>query len=314
MPSITTHKIFAENILKNLKLNLSVNLDKKVYITYAQSHDFLYYYKGIKQKKYNQLASKGHHYNTQDFIINIITYIKRNNLIHNKQCVSYLYGVLTHYYLDSIAHPYIFYKTGVYKKDKKTLKYKGKHNELERQIDALIYELNIKKPYNKYNFKDALPNFTHSKELINLINHTYKKTYNEDNVYIRIKKGRKLMKLVQKYIVYDKYGLKYKLYLFLDKIFKTNLHPYSTSIKYKYDILNIKRKKWRHPVTYEINNTSFIDLMNMAEKDFISTTKYIDKYFSNKITLTKLKNIIKNIDYATGIIQEENKKMKYFEY
>jgi uncharacterized membrane-anchored protein YitT (DUF2179 family) len=27
-----------------------------------------------------------------------------------------------------------------------------------------------------------------------------------------------------------------------DKIFKTNLHPYSTTIKYKYDILNIKRK------------------------------------------------------------------------
>lgn len=314
MPAITTHKIFAENVLKKLQLKQSINIDKNIYFTFAQSHDLLFYYKGFKHKLYNDLGHKSHHYNTQDFIINIISYIKRNNLTRNKECLSFLYGILTHYYLDSIAHPYIFYKTGTYKKDKKTLKYKGKHNELERQIDALVYELKYKKRYNDYNFKDSLKKYKTTKELKSLINYSYKTTYNIDNIYPKINKGIKTMRIFHKLIVYDKYSFKYKLFLLIDKIFKTNLHPYSTSIKYKTDILNIKKKKWHHPVTYKESHMSFIELMEKAESNYIKTINQIDKYFNNKSNLTILKTIIKDIDYSTGLIVKENKRMKYFEY
>lgn len=314
MPAITTHKIFADNVFNKLSIKQSMKIDKNIYLTFAQSHDLLFYSKGIKGKYYKNLGHRAHHNNTQDFIINIISYIKRNKLTKNKQCLAFLYGILTHYYLDTTTHPYVFYKTGRYKGDNQTLKYKGKHNELERQIDALIYELKYKKPYNKYNFNDTLTKFTFSKELIELINHCYKKTYNENKVYPKIKRGINIMRLFHKTIVKDKYSLKYKLFLLIDKIFKTNLHPYSTSIKYKKDILNIKKKKWYHPITYKQSNQSFTELMELAEKNCIKTMKYIEKYFDNKSTLTILKTIIKDMDYSSGLPIKETTKMKYFEY
>ena len=125
MPSLTTHKIIAENIFDKLSNNIKKNIDQNTYFTFAQSHDIFYY---NTQKKYKRIGNMGHHQHTQSFIINIIQYIKDNKLEDNKQCVSYLYGILTHYYLDSICHPYIFYKTGVNKKNKETIKYKGQHN------------------------------------------------------------------------------------------------------------------------------------------------------------------------------------------
>ena len=145
MPALATHKIFAESVLKNLDEN---KVDKDTYFIFSQSHDLLYYYKGKNYKFYNKQGTKGHHKNTQEFILNIIECIKANNLVKDKQCMAYLYGTITHYYLDSTCHPYIFYKSGVYKKySLDTLKYKGQHNLLERSLDSALYENAYNKKY-----------------------------------------------------------------------------------------------------------------------------------------------------------------------
>ena len=49
--------------------------------------------------------------------------------------MAYLYGMLSHYVLDSTVHPFIIYKTGNFnKKNKETYKYNHLHNEMESYI------------------------------------------------------------------------------------------------------------------------------------------------------------------------------------
>jgi hypothetical protein len=46
----------------------------------------------------------------------MINYIKDNNLYNDDDVLSYLYGYINHYVLDKTIHPYVRYKTGVFKK------------------------------------------------------------------------------------------------------------------------------------------------------------------------------------------------------
>jgi hypothetical protein len=41
MPALTTHKIFAEQVLKEINTDL---VDTNTYYMFAQSHDILFYY------------------------------------------------------------------------------------------------------------------------------------------------------------------------------------------------------------------------------------------------------------------------------
>ena len=316
MPSLTTHKIIAENIFDKLSNNIKKNIDQNTYFTFAQSHDIFYY---NTQKKYKRIGNMGHHQHTQSFIINIIQYIKDNKLEDNKQCVSYLYGILTHYYLDSICHPYIFYKTGVNKKNKETIKYKGQHNLMERTIDSIVYENKYNKKYKKCNItKEILPKLKITKDLEKLINHNYETTYNIKNSSKILKKSYFLMRLFHKIIVEDNIGIKNKLYKFIDTISNNKskcLHSYTTSIKTNNNYLNSNNKKWNHPCNRkEISNKSLNDLLLEVENITVKTINIINDFFTNKLDISIIKEQIKNIDYSTGLIIEKNQKMRYFEF
>lgn len=316
MPSLTTHKIIAENILDKLPNKIIENINKNTYFIFSQSHDIFYY---NTNKNYKKIGNIGHHKDTQQFIINIIKYIRNNKLENNKHCVSFLYGILSHYYLDSICHPYIFYKTGINKNNKETIKYRGQHNLMERTIDSIIYEKKYDKKYKKCNItKEILPKINITKDLENLINHTYQKTYNIKNSSKILKRSYFIMRLFHKIIVEDSIGIKNKLYNFIDTISNNKskcLHSYSTSIKLNNNYLNTNNNKWNHPCNInETCNKSLNDLLLEAENSTIKTIGKINEYFSNKLDLSIIKEDIKNIDYSTGLIIEENKKMRHFEY
>ena len=142
MPSITTHYLFAKEVFNHLnkKEQACIKDDLNIYYIFAQSHDFLFYYTfDIKNaKRIKELGHFAHHNYTQDYLINIVKYIKDNYLENNSQLLGYLYGSITHYSLDTSAHPYIFYKTGIYRKSNPASKnYRGQHTLMEKDLDAL---------------------------------------------------------------------------------------------------------------------------------------------------------------------------------
>lgn len=324
MPSITTHHIFAEEVYKGLssKIKDCFNEEFNIYTTFAQSHDYLFYYSfDFKNaRKIKDLGHYAHHNKTQDYLVNIIKEIKNKHLENNKQCVAYLFGVITHYVLDTTTHPFIFYKTGVYRKnDKRTYIFQGEHNRMEKDLDAIYYMRYHKKKYNhcKLN-KEIIQKPVFSKNLKSLIDYVYKETYDADNIGMYYYKGIKHAKIINCLVIQDFFGIKKALYKFIDFVFRKrfgNLAAYS-NFRPKPDIslLNEEHIEWNHPSIKDKHYTySFNDLFNLSIKKAINIINEVYKVLYEDKEIDLILPIIPDIDYSTGLKIESNIRMDHFE-
>ena len=321
MPSITTHFVHSENVYTKLskKEQDYIKDYKNTYNTFTQSHDLLFY--NLFNKKASKLGHYAHHHNTQEFIFNIIKEIKKNKLENNQEIIAFLYGIITHYSLDTVCHPYIFYKTGVYRKNEKwTHKYKGEHNHIEKDLDAIYYEKYFHRKYNKCNLnKEILKKTKLSNELIELINQVYEKTYSDKNIGIEMQKSIKGCRFINSVVVNDRFGIKRAIYLFIDTITKHKygyMSSYSTHLlKPNIDWLNNEHKEWNHPCFKEKKyNDSFDSLFNKSVLKAIEIIKGVNEVLYNGKEFNSLKKIIPNDDYATGIECDNPNMLNYFEY
>ena len=207
MPQLITHHIFGLDVNSKLNESISKTFDseKDIYEMFCQSFDNLLYYSSfnfIKAKKIKFLAKRGHRSNVRKYFMNIVNNIKELHLESDKQALAYLYGSINHYVLDSICHPFIFYKTGYYNKNKKkeTKKYMGLHGDMESNIDAFFYINRYKKSYHKVNVtKEFIPKLKFSNNLNSIMNKTFMDTFNEKNIskfyYSAYKSSRILYRL-----------------------------------------------------------------------------------------------------------------------
>ena len=311
MPSLVTHYVFGKDVLDRID---NKYVDTNQYLLFNQSHDFLY---RTKKKEYINLAKLGHHYKTKVFIINIVKFIMDNNLEKDKGAISFLYGIINHFVLDSICHPLIFYYGGSYHKDdKSTKKYQGMHGYIEKNIDMYIYEKYYKKSYKSAVLdKEFLPIADITS--LDVINNAYLSTYGKDNVAYEYKKCVNKLRRFNRFIVRDKIGIKYLLYNLIDKICFNNfgtLSCYSTCIKKNYDYLNKNHEVWYHPVTNEKHTESFQDLYDLSIKKSLDIIKAVNKVLYDNYDISYLDNYIYNIDYANGLPIKKGTVMKYFKY
>lgn len=321
MPSFTTHHIFSDLVLDKLdkKIKNKLNKSLNIYHVFAQSHDYLFYYTfGKNASKIKSLGHYAHRNNTQDYLLNIINYIKDKHLEENNELLSYLYGSITHYVLDSTCHPFIFYKTGAYNKgDRSSKKYNGGHTMMEKNIDAIIYETYYHKKYNHCNLNKFINKPIFTEDLINTINYAYKKTYNEDNISTYYQKAIKHTKIINSIVIHDYFGIKKILYKLLELLSFNNIKIsyYSNHIiKPNYNLLNNEKKEWNHPCIKDLTyKCSFNDLLEISLKKSLTIIENCDKYFNNLITLEELKDYIPNVSYSNGLLLEEYKVMRYFE-
>ena len=142
MAGTITHAYFALDVynkfddklkerLKNYKENLK---------TYSQGPDILFFSINYKNfKKVKKIGNYVHKHNTRDFFINMVSYIKENNLEKNNDVLTFLYGYIMHYALYTKVHPYVIHKAGIFNKKKKdTYKYNSKHSDIESYIDEYM--------------------------------------------------------------------------------------------------------------------------------------------------------------------------------
>ena len=330
MPALITHDIFAKEVYERLDENIKrkINHEKLIYQTFAQSHDYLFYYKSFsfkQTKRINYLGKIAHRRKTQEYFLNIIKTIKKYHLENYQPDIAYLFGSITHYVLDSTCHPLIFYKTGIYNpKDKSTYKYRGLHSLMERSIDSYYYKKYYKKDFSTCNVsKDIIMKPKLSIDLITLINMVYEETYQIKNVGLYYKRGIKNAKALYRVFINDKKGRKEKIYKCIDKISHNRfgyLQCYSTSIQCEKKYLNEEHNVWNHPSIKEKTYTySFDDLFNLSINKCIKIINAIYEVLYNNKDINSLIEIIPNISYGTGLCLDKNKpnsnrKMQYFEF
>ena len=190
---------------------------------------------------------------------------------------------------------------------------------MEKDLDAIFYERFTNKKYNTCNLnKDIIKKPKFSKELINLISNVYKKTYNEENVGLFFQKSITHTKIINALAINDYFGLKRGLYKIID--FITNhrfgyIQAYSTHIlKPNLEYLNEEHKEWNHPSNKELKYTySFDDLYNQSLKKVLKIIRKINEVIYDRKPIESLYKYIPNVDYSTGVLIEESRRMDYFE-
>lgn len=326
MAGTITHGYFVLDLYDRLSIKSKELLmdEKESLKLFAQNTDILFFYNITNLKKGKKIRNFG--YRSQkikiyEFFSTLINYIKYNHHQYNPQVISYLYGMLSHYVLDSTVHPFIIYKTGDFKKeDKNTYKYNHLHGEIESYLDN--YMIRLREGINPHKFKcyKFCFNFDNfNKELIEVIDFTYKEVFGINNFHEYYFKASKQMKFFYQVFRYDPTGLKKVFYNAVDFILPNSLLrkvplSYHINKKGKQEFLNLEHKRWYNPTDKRTkSNESYLELYTKA---LYKTTKMIQEinqflYYDKKINLKK---VIGNLSYVTGKDCDKKKELKYFEF
>ena len=196
MPAYISHTLMAKDVYNKLE---DKNVDLNYMITFSLGGDLC---------KYSKCRKDSHNIKQDEFIHSMADYMKKNNLIDDKELLGVLYGHICHYIMDDMLHPFIR------KIDKSCIKNKNNHTLIEGYYDNYFLNkkegINVDKYDNKLLFKGKV-----NKKVKDMINYAYNKTYNTKNVscYYRFnlslyKKIRYLYKFIKldklkKYSGYD---------------------------------------------------------------------------------------------------------------
>lgn len=322
MPATITHAYFVNDVYDKLPDNIKELIDLKRCKTFGQSTDSLMFYNLFtlaKGKDIRKFHKTFHDNNTKDFFLNLIRYIKDNN-IKDTDTYSFLVGFICHFVLDSTIHPYIIYKSGKFKRtDPSTYKYNNQHAFMESFLDMdMIHRREGINPY-KYNLNNNIFDLrVFSKDLDNTINNTFYKTFKINNMSKIYYKSLKQMRYSLNIFRRDSYGIKKGVYKFFDLItprntFRFEAISYHVPLEDKRNYLNDIHNIWRYPTNYDItSNESFIDLYVKSIDIAYNLICSSFDYFNDKdIELDKVFN---NNSYITGVDCNLKEELKYFEF
>lgn len=326
MAGTITHAYFALDLYDRLSIrSKELLVDYKEDLKFfAQNTNVLFFYNLTNSKSSKLIREFG--YRSQknkvnEFFSTLINYIKYNGHQYHPQVMAYLYGMLSHYVLDTTMNPYIIYKTGKFNKnDKSTYKYNNLCSEMESYFDN--YLLTIRDGINPHKFKCHQFCFnvdSFDSNLIEVMDFTYKEVFNINNFHEYYFKSGKQMKRFYKKFRYDPIGIKKIFYHFIDKIspdYKLRKVPLSYHIdkKNKKEFLNLEHKTWYNPTDKRTKSNE--SLLELYTKALSKTSKMIQEvnqylYYDKKINLKK---VIGNLDYQTGKDCDKKRELKYFEF
>lgn len=153
MPSFFTHQVIAEEVLKAIPNDLYTKIEYyDCYYAGAQGADPFFIYRPFKKKGYN-LGKTMHRKKVFEFFSAAYDNL---NATDNPRGRAYLYGYITHYAVDTIFHPYVYWlEKELVRALPKSRKKDKVHFRIERDIDVFIYE-----EYRHANLKDYVYDVT----------------------------------------------------------------------------------------------------------------------------------------------------------
>lgn len=312
MPDLVTHHYFGQTVFQTLDSSIQEKIDRMVY-DFATAGPDPFFFVQFWKKSVNQpsyaFGGRMHNQNTKAFLEQMISLTKEN-----PDMFSYLCGFLTHYYLDSTIHPYVFHFTGVYNvNDDLTHAYRGLHTKLERAIDCHIIENYYHQHPNRFKIHreilklDRLPETL--KPQMDALYHT---VYQLENGFEKVNETIQDQKRFYRF-VYDPIGLKNMLLHLLDNgksaMDLRVLSYYNKRIAHL-DIFNLEKNTWMNPVDDKrVSNATFFELVHQAE---IACLEAIQSVYAHLFQGKEWNTTLENISYASGLECDLDRPMVYF--
>ena len=312
MPATYTHHLFTKDVYQSIDSHIQNKINIDLFNVFGKSFDAFFFYRP-------KIGSFAHKNNANLYFANIIYYLREHKLTDHSDLLSYLYGSICHYVLDSTAHPFIYYYGGKYdRKNKKMRKYRGKHDYIELMIDALMCYDREYKPIQQCSIsKKAFPKVKFSQELFLILDSVYLDTFQIKNGGKLYYKSYKKFRFIFKHFMSSRFGFKNMFYTFFDwvPLLPVQLHNYCYYVK-KVDksVLNLEHKKWYYPVDKRISyHYSFYDLYDVAVIKAVKLITLIDDALDkDEKTVKKAIKEIGNLGYSTGVNENRKVTMKYF--
>lgn len=314
MPDLWTHILCGNRAIEKFddeKLYSEIQNRINLFQLGTQGPDIFYYYRfwrGFNTSENRILGKLLHTKSTGEFIINCLKYLK--NIGNNKEymeLLTYMTGFISHYTLDSITHPYIYYYAFSQSNEgSRSYLAHSYHKKLEVLIDSIYLSRNNDlnpegiPSYNAINVGVNIPDI-----IADCLKKQIKYTYNFsisssliNNAYRDMKTGLRLL--------YDPINFKLNLVKLMEKILKT---PEKFSCvfcpKYlnkDYDYLNDIHKEWIHPYNnFRICRESFDDLFNLAVHESKRRIYASISFINDRINEIDLRYFFPDISYLTGM-------------
>lgn len=295
MPSILTHYFFINDCFDNYDFLLN---NKSIALLGAQGTDPFYFYGNLLKHKdkndINNFASHIHNDNPLNLYIHFINEANKLDKTNRDFVFSYIYGLLNHYILDRICHPYVFYYSGI---DEDFMK---NHQKFETNIDVLL-----RQHFNNYiKPSSTIKNDINSLDILSNIYYTYSNNHDlklNENTFI---KAYKDMYNIQN-ILYSKHGFKkWILHTFM-KNSQVDNTSMPLKIKDGIDYLNLNKNLWQHPTKNFKMSLSLLELMDYAKKEFNKIKKILLNAYNHLDYENDLESFINNINHSGIIIGDK---------
>lgn len=309
MPNLITHKIFGDDVAKlvNTDLKHFIETCPQAFSVGTSGPDFLFYYKRLpwhnkkQSKKVQMIASCIHQININQWYKHAINICQQEeNLQLKSQMISFLIGHITHWGLDHMTHPFIFYRS-------ESLSQKNSywHFRYESMLDTVMANNYKKKSISQYNSQEIMATNDQIEQAIyKIYKNPTEKTCDIDFKYEYVVESFKSAQIILK-LLHDPKGLKSKVVslfeILLNKRWSVTSHMVTDKIKEAEDVLNLKNTTWKNPANPGFtSNESFLDLYYRAIEFTVLVLDEFDKVLKGK-SLDDFLALIDNKSYETGL-------------
>lgn len=303
MPDPVTHHVFGREVISLLPEEIRSLIDLPVFDRSVHGPDpwSTIGFFGGKYKQYAVRSNMMHKSNTGLLLRELAKASKQDMSVPT---FSVLAGMICHYCLDRLAHPYIICKGGEYDGTEETRAQSGGHVRLERAIDSYF----IRRTYGKVPWR-----FPIAKRILGLkklpetlrpiLNDVFHRVYGWDDAFTLLNVSLRYEKMFYT-LMQDPLGI---VHMLLRPVSggKTNYCIYSFYHREidsnRLDYLNEKHAPWHHPFDTSIVSTaSFFDLYEQAMKDALRMLQSVYRWIaSDEAVLPDA--VFGNVNYSTGL-------------
>lgn len=287
MPGYDTHYLFGVHSYRKLtggtSTKNSINNHRGTYTLGLLGPDIFFYYATEVVAARKNIGSLMHTTKTDVFFKNMLTYIDIHRGRTREVAIAYLCGFLSHYILDCICHPYVYWMTDYLHKDRNYLE---KHFRFESDMDiSLLASYKNTTPYEFMKNSEFNLDKMEMAIVCDMLYFSIRSTYHDSRItkagikmaIYSLQKEQKFIRIASekanRFIgkISDMLGNKRYLAPFI---------PHENEVKNE-DPLNLSHRRWYNPWDIsKYSRDSVPQMLNKAEKRFSLTMFLLDNYLS----------------------------------
>lgn len=298
MPSILTHQYFADRLIAKYQKAWPF-LEKYTQVVWAGSQGpdpFFFLGKAPFKKRLGRqtINAFGSTLHNQLPIKSLLPLLKHGWFNPKKDDVlqAYVFGALSHYVLDRVCHPYVFYRSGFDEQGQLTGYFSADHARLEVEIDSALLQ-HEKLPLTVYQPKVTL---RIDNLMLSQVSELYAKAFPKDIQIDTYRHAVEDMRSTYQFLFHGSWLNRLLVILMAGKrsLPYSLIHPIKLKPLLANQAINKARITWYHPVTKQPSRQSFMQLLDAAMALFV---EFVTLLKQPEIDEKKWRALTADIDY-----------------